>query len=43
MQVAESEDHIYTTFIGLGLDFNINLINEIVKVRGSNYFAVHST
>eukprot|EP01083_Nonionella_stella_P209917 760460_1 len=29
---------VYTTFVGVGLDFNANLIQEITKVRGANYF-----
>ena len=33
---------IYTTFVGIGLDFNANLVNEITKTRGANYFAVKS-
>jgi hypothetical protein len=33
---------LFTTFIGVGVDFNSELIEEIVKVRGANYFAVHS-
>merc|ERR1712154_259731 len=28
---------------GVGLDFNSNLIAEISKVRGANYFSVHSS
>ena len=30
------------TFIGIGLDFNTELIEAISKVKGSNYYAVHS-
>jgi Ca-activated chloride channel family protein len=33
---------IFTTFVGVGLDFNTDLISNISKVRGANYFAVHS-
>eukprot|EP00483_Globobulimina_turgida_P004413 UN04422 len=39
---TENNKRVYTTFIGVGLDFNANLICEISKVRGANYFAVHS-
>ncbi|MBU1105793.1 MAG: VWA domain-containing protein [Candidatus Riflebacteria bacterium] len=36
-------DHrIYTTFIGMGIDFNSQLIKSISKVRGANYYSVHS-
>lgn len=34
---------IYTTFIGVGLDFNSALIQEISETRGCNYYAVHSS
>ncbi len=37
-----ADDHIYTTFIGIGVDFNSQLINEITKVKGANYYSVHS-
>lgn len=33
---------IYTTFIGIGVDFNTKLIEAITKVRGANYYSVHS-
>jgi Ca-activated chloride channel family protein len=39
---AAQKSKIYTTFIGVGLDFNTDLVTEITKVRGSNYFSVHS-
>ena len=34
---------IYTTFIGIGIDFNTKLIEQITKVKGANYFAVHDS
>jgi Ca-activated chloride channel family protein len=37
-----AEDNIYTTFIGIGVDFNTELINEITKTKGANYYSVHS-
>ena len=37
-----SESKIYTTFIGIGIDFNTNLIESITKIRGCNYYSVHS-
>ncbi|OGO31215.1 MAG: hypothetical protein A2Z29_09245 [Chloroflexi bacterium RBG_16_56_11] len=37
-----AENRIYTTFIGIGVDFNSTLIEEITKVRGANYYSVHS-
>eukprot|EP01083_Nonionella_stella_P069236 184440_1 len=33
---------IHTTFIGVGLDFNTSFIEDIIKVPGGNYYAVHS-
>eukprot|EP01083_Nonionella_stella_P172483 592081_1 len=33
---------IHTTFIGVGLDFNTAFIEDIIKVPGGNYYAVHS-
>jgi Ca-activated chloride channel family protein len=35
-------DNIYTTFIGIGVDFNTQLIESITKTRGANYYSVHS-
>jgi Ca-activated chloride channel family protein len=36
-------DHIYSTFIGIGVDFNTELIEAITKIRGANYYSVHSS
>jgi Ca-activated chloride channel family protein len=33
---------IFTTFIGIGVDFNTELVADITKIRGANYYAVHS-
>ena len=33
---------IYTSFIGIGVDFNTDLVERVSKTRGANYFAVHS-
>ena len=33
---------IYTTFIGIGVDFNTELVDQITKIRGANYYSVHS-
>ena len=33
---------IYTTFIGIGIDFNTRLIEYISGLRGANYFCVNS-
>jgi len=37
-----SKKGIYTTFIGVGVDFNNDLVESISKTKGANYFAVHS-
>jgi len=37
-----AESRIYTTFIGIGVDFNSGLIDQITKVKGANYYSVHS-
>jgi len=37
-----AESRIYTTFIGIGVDFNSQLIEEITKVKGANYYSVHA-
>jgi len=42
--VEENSDNgIYTTFIGVGVDFNSELIEQITDVKGSNYYSVHSS
>ncbi len=40
---ANAQNHIYSTFIGIGVDFNSDLIDSITKVRGANYYSVHSS
>ena len=37
-----AENEIYTTFLGIGVDFNTELIEEITDVKGANYYAVNS-
>lgn len=38
-----ADNHIYTTFIGVGVDFNTELVEYITKIRGANYYSVHSS
>ncbi len=38
-----ADDNIYTTFIGIGVDFNTELVELITKIRGANYYSVHSS
>lgn len=37
-----AERGIHSTFIGIGVDFNTDLVESLSKVRGANYHAVHS-
>ena len=37
-----ADDGIYTTFIGVGVDFNTELIETISDVKGANYYSVHT-
>lgn len=39
---GKSRHKVYTTFIGIGVDFNSALIEGITKMRGANYYSVHS-
>jgi len=38
-----ADKKIYTTFIGIGVDFNSTLIENITKMRGANYYSVNSS
>ena len=38
-----TENGIHTTFIGIGVDFNNDLVEYVSKTRGANYFSVHSS
>jgi len=38
-----AENNIYTTFIGVGVDFNTDLIESLTKIKGANYYSVHSS
>lgn len=33
---------LYSTVIGIGLDFNTELVEKITKARGANYYSVHT-
>ena len=42
--VKENADKgIYTSFIGVGVDFNTKLIEKITDVKGANYYSVHNS
>ena len=42
MVKENSETGIYTTFIGVGVDFNTELIETISDNKGANYYSVHT-
>lgn len=42
MTEDNADNRIHTTFIGIGLDFNTELVEYITKIRGANYYSVHS-
>jgi Ca-activated chloride channel family protein len=33
---------IFTTYIGVGVDFNTDLIEAVSKTKGANYYSIHS-
>ena len=39
---AAGKSRIYTTFVGIGVDFNSQFISKVSGVRGCNYFSVDS-
>jgi Ca-activated chloride channel family protein len=42
MTQDNADGNIYTTLIGIGVDFNTELTEIITKIRGANYYSVHS-
>lgn len=38
-----AENKIYTTFVGVGVDFNTEVIECLSSVTGANYFSVHDS
>ena len=42
MMKKNSDNKIYSTFIGVGVDLNTDLIETMTKIRGANYYSVHS-
>ena len=43
MAKEASKKGINTTFIGIGVDFNNDLVEYVSKTKGANYFSVHSS
>jgi Ca-activated chloride channel family protein len=40
---SASEKKIYTSVIGVGVDFNNDLVEAVTKTKGANYFSIHSS
>lgn len=38
-----AEQGVYTTFVGVGVDFNTELTEAISDVKGANYYSVHNS
>lgn len=43
MAKEASAKGIHSTFIGVGVDFNNDLVEYVSKTKGANYFSVHSS
>ena len=43
MAKQAAKQHIHTTFIGVGVDFNTDLVEYVSKIKGANYYSVHSS
>ncbi len=43
MASRQADRGVYTTFIGVGVDFNTELVEAISLMRGANYYSVHSS
>ena len=33
---------IYSTFIGVGIDFDTDIVSQLTKIKATNYTAIHS-
>lgn len=38
-----ADEHVHTTFVGIGLDTNADLVESISGVKGANHYFIHST
>jgi Ca-activated chloride channel family protein len=43
MAEENARNNIHTTFVGMGVDFNTDLVDSITGVKGANYYSVHSS
>lgn len=42
-RMTEAADRgVYTTFVGIGIDANLNVVDAITEVKGANYYGVRS-
>jgi Ca-activated chloride channel family protein len=39
---SAADRNLHATFVGVGLDFNTEIVDEITSVPGANYYSVHS-
>ncbi|GAB4821981.1 hypothetical protein N2152v2_009027 [Parachlorella kessleri] len=39
---ANAADNIFTTLVGVGVDFNTELVESISTTRGANYYSLHT-
>jgi len=39
---TNADRRTHATFVGVGVDFNAELVDELTEVRGANYYSVHS-
>lgn len=37
-----ANDEVYTSFVGVGVDFNSRLTETLATIKGANYYSVHS-
>ncbi len=42
MAERNARTRVFSTFIGVGVDFNTELVEAVTKIRGANYYSVHS-
>lgn len=42
LETAAAERNAHATLVGVGVDFNTEIVDEITSVRGANYYSVHS-
>ena len=40
---SSADQRIFTTFVGIGVDFNSSLIELLTKTKGANYYSVHGS